>query len=125
MDNPYLPILLVIIWGGFFAGLFLFLSSIIKPRKISKVATKYAVYECGLNPVGTARERIDVRFSVVAMLFILFDIETVFFFPWAILFKDFIADGMGFFMLIEMLLFVGILALGYIFIWRKGALDWK
>lgn len=125
MNNPYLPVLLVIIWGASFAGLFLLLSSIIKPKKISNIATKYAVYECGIDTVGTARERIDVKFSVIAMLFILFDIETVFFFPWAILYKDFIGMGMGAFALVEILLFVAILAIGFVFVWRKGALDWS
>lgn len=128
MHHPYLPILFVLLLGFTFAGAFLILSSLIGPKKrvsnFGQVA-KLSPYECGLNPVGTARERIDVKFSVVAMLFIVFDIEAVFLFPWAILYKQFIAHGMGPFMFIEMGVFIGILALGLLYVWRKGALDWR
>lgn len=123
MDHPFLPILLILLLGVIIAGVFLLLSAIIGPKKYSK--SKLSVYECGLNPIGTARERMDVKFAMVAMLFILFDIEVVFLFPWAILYRDFIQEGMGLFMLIEMGIFVFILALGLLFVWRKRALEWK
>lgn len=128
MHHPYLPILFVLLLGFTFAGAFLILSSLIGPKKrvshFGQVA-KLSPYECGLNPVGTARERVDVKFSVVAMLFIVFDIEAVFLFPWAILYKQFIAHGMGAFMFVEMGIFISILALGLLYVWRKGALDWR
>lgn len=123
MEHPFFPILLVLIMGGLFAGAFLFLSSVIGPKKYSK--SKLLPYECGFDPVGTPRERVDVKFSLVAMLFILFDLETVFLFPWALLYRQFIAEGQGVFLLIEMGVFLFILVLGLLYVWRKGALDWS
>jgi len=122
MDHQYLPILLIFIMATLFSGGFILLSAIIGRKKPSE--SKLSVYECGVEPVGNARERFSVKFFLVAMLFIIFDIEVVFLFPWAVLFKDFVAQGMGVFMLIEMGIFIGILALGLLFVWRKGALDW-
>ncbi len=124
MDHPYLPVFFVFLLGAGFATVFLTLSALIGPKKKKDTEAKFMAYECGLNPIGTARERIDVKFSVIAMLFILFDIETVFFFPWAILYKEFISEGHGMFMLIEMGIFMVILGLGLLYVWRKGALDW-
>ncbi len=109
--------------AGLFALTFLGLSAILGPKKYS--ASKYSTYECGLTPVGSARERISVKFFLVAILFILFDVEVVFLFPWALLYKQFIAEGMGLFMLVEMGLFMVILVLGLAFIWRKGVLEWN
>lgn len=123
MDHPFLPIFLVFIMAALFAGVFLAISALIGPKKPS--ASKLSTYECGLEPVKTARERFSVKFFLVAILFILFDIEVVFLFPWAVLFKDFISEGMGLFMLAEMGIFVFVLVLGLLFVWRKGALDWK
>lgn len=123
MEHPYIPILVVFLVGAGFAGVFLFLSSIIGPKR--PTASKNTPYECGLNPVGTARERVDVKFALVAMLFILFDIEAVFLYPWTILYREFIEKGMGLFMFIEMGIFLGILTIGLVYVWRKGALDWK
>ncbi|TMQ49763.1 MAG: NADH-quinone oxidoreductase subunit A [Candidatus Eisenbacteria bacterium] len=81
---------------------------------------KLGPYECGITPVGTARERFHTRFYLVAMLFIVFDIETVFLYPWAIVFKQLKIFG-----LIEMGVFVGILLIGLIYVWGKGALEWE
>jgi NADH-quinone oxidoreductase subunit A len=83
------------------------------PRKLSP-------YECGMTPVGTARERLSVKFYLVAMLFLLFDIEAVFLFPWAVVYRD--LKLFGFF---EMLLFIAAIAAGYIYVWKKRALDWE
>jgi NADH-quinone oxidoreductase subunit A len=80
---------------------------------------KLMPYECGVTPVGTARERFHTRFYLVAMLFIVFDIETVFLYPWAIVFKQLRVFG-----LIEMAVFVAILLVGFVYIWGKGALEW-
>lgn len=123
MDHPFFPILLVLLLGAVFAAVFLTLSSLIGPKKPND--SKLSVYECGLKPIGDARDRISIKFSLVALLFILFDIETVFLFPWAVVFKDFMNEGLGGFMLIEMGVFMLILGLGLLFVWRKKALEWK
>jgi len=81
---------------------------------------KLAPYECGVNPIGTARERFSVKFYLVAMLFLLFDIEAVFLFPWAVVYRD--LKLFGFF---EMLLFIVAILAGYIYAWKKGALEWE
>jgi NADH-quinone oxidoreductase subunit A len=81
---------------------------------------KLAPYECGINPTGTARERFSVKFYLVAMLFLLFDIEAVFLFPWAVVYRD--LKLFGFF---EMLLFIVAILAGYIYVWKKGALEWE
>jgi NADH-quinone oxidoreductase subunit A len=83
---------------------------------------KESTYECGMIPFKDARQRFDVRFYLVAMLFILFDIEVVFLYPWAVLFNKFNPILFGF---VEMIVFISILLLGYAYIWRKGALDWR
>jgi NADH-quinone oxidoreductase subunit A len=90
---------------------------LIRPKKPEKV--KYSVYECGMPEFGDARRRYNVRFYVIAMLFVIFDVETVFLFPWAVAF-----DMLGIFGLIEMILFIVILVFGYFYAWKKGALEW-
>src|SRR5262245_28295119 len=82
--------------------------------------TKLSPYECGLNPVGTARERFSVKFYLVAMLFLLFDIEAVFLFPWAVVYRDLKLFGF-----VEMLLFILAILAGYVYAWKKGALEWE
>jgi NADH-quinone oxidoreductase subunit A len=83
---------------------------------------KTSTYECGMTPIKDARRRFDISFYLIAMLFILFDIEVVFLYPWAVIFDRFNPVIFGF---IEMVLFIGILLFGYIYIWRKGALNWS
>ena len=80
---------------------------------------KMLPYECGVDPIGDARDRFSVRFYIVAMLFLVFDVEVVFLFPWAVIY-----DRLAVFGLVEMLLFIGILVVGYYYAWRKGALEW-
>ena len=80
---------------------------------------KFLPYECGVDPIGDARDRFSVRFYIVAMLFLVFDVEVVFLFPWAVIY-----DKLAIFGLVEMLLFIGILVVGYYYAWRKGALEW-
>lgn len=125
MDHPYFPILIVFGLGIVFALVFLGLSALIGPAKRHHGAHKLTPYECGLNPIGSARQKIDIKFSLVAMLFIVFDIETVFLYPWALLYRSFLREGFGLFMLVEMGVFIAILVVGLVYIWRKGALDWK
>lgn len=81
---------------------------------------KLAPYECGMQPTGTARERFSVKFYLVAMLFLLFDIEAVFLFPWAVVYRD--LRLVGFF---EMVLFIAAILAGYVYVWKKGALEWE
>jgi NADH-quinone oxidoreductase subunit A len=81
---------------------------------------KLVPYECGMQPVGTARDRFSVKFYLIAMLFLLFDIEAVFLFPWAVVYRE--LKLFGFF---EMLVFIGVILAGYVYIWKKGALEWE
>lgn len=118
MLGTYLPILLLVIVALLFGLCSITFSSLIGVKKSS--AVKLAPYECGCEPVGTARERFSIKFYVIAMLFILFDIEAVFLYPWAILYKK-----LGVFGLVEMGLFIVILFVGYIYVWKKGALEWE
>ncbi len=82
-------------------------------------------YESGMNPIGPGTRRMPVRFYLIAVLFILFDIETIFFIPWALVFRQFIAENLGVFALVEMFLFIAILLVGYFYAWKKGALEWE
>jgi NADH-quinone oxidoreductase subunit A len=115
--GAFVPILIMAIVAVGFAGVTLAASHFIG-RRVHDPA-KEAPYECGITPVGTARDRFHTRFYMVAMLFIIFDIETVFFYPWAVVYKQLHVFG-----LIEMAVFVGILIAGFIWIWGKGALEW-
>ncbi|HVF11400.1 MAG TPA: NADH-quinone oxidoreductase subunit A [Abditibacteriaceae bacterium] len=111
------PILaLFVIAVGFAAGAVL-LSSVLGPRRPTKV--KNQPYECGIDPVGDARLRFSVKFYVIAMLFILFDIEAIFLYPWAVMFQQLRLFG-----LLEMMAFLGFLIMGYIYLWKRGALEW-
>ena len=117
----YLPIVFLGLFAVLFAGVNLALTHLLGPKKPTRV--KLSVYESGVQPVGDARQRFSIRFDLIAMLFIIFDIEVVFLYPWAVVFKKMSADN-GLFILIEMLVFIGILLLGYIYAWKKGGLTW-
>ncbi len=115
--REYLPVLLFLVVAiGFGAGT-IALSTFIVPRRHNPV--KDAAYECGVDPVGDARSRFNIKFYLVAVLFILFDIEAVFLYPWAVAFRQLGAYG-----LIEMLLFILILLVGYLYLLKKRALEW-
>ncbi|MBI5542368.1 MAG: NADH-quinone oxidoreductase subunit A [Deltaproteobacteria bacterium] len=116
--DAYLPLAVAIAVAGLFGMLLLVLSSVLGPKKTS--AVKAAPFECGSNPVGSARERFAVKFYVVGLLFIVFDLEMVFFYPWAAEFRT-----LGWFGFAEMLLFAATLALGLVYVWKKGALEWE
>lgn len=119
----YLPILFLGLFAVLFAAVNLSLTHLLGPKKPTRV--KLSVYESGVQPVGDARQRFSIRFDLIAMLFIIFDIEVVFLYPWAVVFKKFAGtEGIGSFILIEMLVFIGILLLGFIYAWRKGGLTW-
>src|SRR3954468_22551735 len=118
----YLPILLVFVVAAGFAVTNVFISQFIGQRKQTR--TKMMPYECGKDPVGSARERFSVKFYLIAMIFILFDIEVIFLIPWAVVFKRFAAGGQSWLVYAEMMTFVVLLLVGYIYVVKKGAFDW-
>jgi len=113
----WLPILMLLVVGILFAGSTIGLSTLIVPRR--RNAAKNAAYECGVEPVGNARGRFTIKFYLVAVLFILFDIEAVFLYPWAVTFKQ-----LGLYGLVEMVVFIVILFVGYVYLLQKKALEW-
>lgn len=125
--GEYLPLFIIGVIAIVLGFLLANLSKLAGPFRPNKI--KSSVYESGMDPVGTAHDRFSVKFFMVAMLFILFDIEVVFMYPWAVNFlqlakADVATGGSGLFPLIEMGLFVAILFVGYIYIWKKGGLEW-
>lgn len=120
--SRYLPILLMFIVAVGFAGASIMLSQLVGQRK--QTLTKLMPYECGKDPVGSARERFSVKFYLIAMIFILFDIEVIFLVPWAVVFKTFRDGNLGTLIFVEMMLFVALLLVGYIYVWKKGLFDW-
>jgi|SRR6478672_1855723 len=118
----YLPLLIHFVIAGALASGMVLLSWIIGQRKPTRA--KLSPYECGMAPIGDARERFSVKFYLVAMLFILFDVEAVFLYPWAIILKDLKTMGQGLFGISEMFVYIGIVLVGYFYIWKKGVLDW-
>jgi len=121
--NPYLPLLMLFAFAALFAGGFLLLSHLLGPKK--RTAEKGLPYECGIDPSGTVRHRLSVKFYLVAMLFILFDVEVVFLYPWAILYRDFVKAGFGPFLFVEMAIFLGVLAVGLIYVYGRRAIEWE
>ena len=115
--NSYLPIFLFIAIAISFPIVTLLVAKLIRPN--TGGVGKLEPYECGVDPDSDARKRYAIRYYVVAILFVIFDVETVFLFPWAIIYKQLALFG-----LLEMLVFLGILIVGYIWIIKKGALDW-
>ena len=117
MPDAYIPVMLFMLVAIGFAIFTLVLAGLVNASRYNKV--KLEPYECGIEPDTDARSRYSVRYYLVAMLFVIFDVETVFMFPWAV-----IMDELALFGLIEMLVFLFILVLGYVYAWRKGALEW-
>ncbi|MCH9014510.1 MAG: NADH-quinone oxidoreductase subunit A [Gemmatimonadetes bacterium] len=118
MKTEYIPLLLLIGFVAVNAAGMLAVSHLVSPQRPTKL--KASPYESGMPPLGDTRERFSVKFYLVAMLFIIFDIETVFMIPWAVAFRQ-----LGLFGLIEMLIFVVVLLVGYVYAWKRGALDWN
>ena len=117
MPQNYVPIFIFIAIIAVALPLTLLAAKLVRPENPSR--TKLMPYECGIDPIDNARGRYTVRFYIVAILFVVFDVETIFLFPWAVQFK-----ALGRFGLLEMFIFLGILIVGYVWIWRKGALEW-
>jgi NADH-quinone oxidoreductase subunit A len=122
MGMEYLPVLVMMAAGVVVGGAVLVITTLLGP-KLPNI-TKDSAVECGVPTVdGQNHKRVSVRFYLVAILFLLFDVETVFFYPWAVVYKKFLTTGN--FILLEMLGFVAVLLVGYLYILRKGALDWE
>ncbi len=120
MLQSYIPVLLLLLFVAANAVLILGASALLSNYR--PTAVKGAAYESGMPALGDARERFSVKFYLVAMLFIIFDIETVYMIPWAVAFRQ--LSGMSGVLLLEMLTFIAILAVGYVYIWKRGALQW-
>lgn len=114
----YLPLLIHVLMATAIGGGMILLSALVGKRPPSRV--KNQAYECGMTPTGDARGRFSVKFYLVAMLFILFDVEAVFLYPWAVIYRD--LKMFGFY---EMLVYIGIVLVGFFYIWKKGVLDWN
>ena len=120
----YLPVLLFILVGLAVGALCLGMGAFLTPHKAD--AAKYSPYECGFEAFEDARMKFDVRYYLIAILFILFDLEIAFLFPWATVFQEFIAAGeIAWFVFGSVMVFLAILVIGYIVEWKNGALDWE
>ena len=120
--SPYFPILIALLVAVVFSLAFVAMSVYLGPHR--PMPTKGSVYECGMPPVGNTHHRFSVKFYLVAVLFLLFDLEAVFLFPWSTVYSKFVANGSAVFVLSEMALFLGVLFLGWIYCVRRGALEW-
>ena len=119
--TAYWPVMIFLAVAAVFPVLPVVLGRFVRPMLYGKA--KMRPYECGIDPVTEAHDRFTVRYYIVAMLFLIFDVETIFLLPWAIIFMG---DEFSFtkFALLEMFVFIGILVVGYYYAWRKGALEW-
>ncbi len=115
--TEYLPVLLLIAAAASFGLVNLILSWALRPARYDPV--KMAPYECGIETLDDPRARYSVHYYVIAVLFVVFDVETIFLFPWAVMF-----NRLGVFGLVEMLIFIAILVIGYFYVWKRKALDW-
>ena len=117
MLTNYIPIALTILVALIFGVIMANLSKWIGPKRPN--AEKLSTYESGMKPIGTTKERVSIKYYLVAMLFIIFDIELIFLYPWAVTF-----DKLGAFAIAQMFLFIGLLFIAYIYVVKKGALEW-
>ena len=117
MPQNYIPAFIFMVIVLVLLVITLLVAKLVRPANPFK--TKLMPYECGITPVDSARGRYTVRFYIVAILFVVFDVETIFLFPWAVQFR-----ALGLFGLVEILVFLVILVVGYVWIWKKGALEW-
>jgi NADH-quinone oxidoreductase subunit A len=117
MVNSWVPILIYIVVAVGFGVVTLLIARLVVPSRYSQV--KLDPYECGIEAVGGARDRYSIKYFLVAMLFLVFDVETIFLYPWAV-----IVDELAWFGFIEMVVFLFILVVGYFYAWREGALEW-
>ena len=124
----YAPIALMFVVAMGFAASQILVTQLIGPRK--RTAVKLMPYECGKDPVGSARDRFSIKFYTVAVIFLLFDIEVLFMIPFAVAFKTLLAEekisgiAFGTIALLEILVFIATLIIGYVYVWKKGTFDW-
>jgi len=123
MTHSFLPILIMLVIAAGFGGVFLGLNWIV--GKHQRNPSKLAPYESGVPMLDTNRKRVNVRFYQIAMLFILFDIEAAFLYPWAVIYRDAAHGPAGMFLFGEMVVFIVLLGVGYVYVWKKKAFDWK
>ena len=125
MLTGYLPVAILLVLSTALAVVVILLGHLFGPHHPTPV--KLEPYESGIRPIGSGMRRVPARFYLTAVLFILFDIETIFFLPWAVTYSAFIrqSQALGVFAFVEMLVFVAILLVGYLWAWKKGALDWE
>ncbi len=123
MFEQFIPVILVVAVAMAFSGLFLGLSFWLGPKNPS--AVKNSTYECGIPVRGSTQIRFFVRFFLVALFFLLFDLEAVFLYPWVLMYNQLVADGQAVFALGEMGAFLAVLLVGFIYIWKKGGLEWQ
>jgi len=116
--SEYIPVLIMLFLAAATAAGMIVATSMIGPKK--KFADKMEPFECGESPIVSSKQRFSVKFYLVALFFVIFDIEAVFVYPWAVLFKD-----LGWFGFVEMMIFIFILTIGLIYVWRRGALEWE
>jgi NADH-quinone oxidoreductase subunit A len=122
--HAYAPLLIHLLLAFGLAGLLTAVSVLIGWHRPNRA--KLQAYECGIDPTGDARQPFSVKFYLVAMVFILFDVEAIFLYPWAYIYKDMfkVSHALGVYGFVEMLVYIAILLVGYIYLWKKGALDW-
>jgi NADH-quinone oxidoreductase subunit A len=118
--GEYLPVLVFLVVAAGIGVVLLVLGALLGPKRSGPDADKLSPYECGFEAFEDARMRFDVRYYLVAILFIAFDLEIAFVFPWAVIFRDLGVVG-----LVEMGIFLGLLVLGFVYVWKKGALEWE
>ena len=123
MNNPYLAIFCLFLFALLLGVGFVIISHFIGQKRPS--TAKMMPYECGIDPLGAPRAEFSVKFFLVAMIFIVFDVEVAFLFPWAVLFKGFMKAGLGGLVFAEMMIFMGILLMGLIYVYGKKALKWE
>jgi len=121
--NEYISIAIFIGVTALIAVIAIVLGTLFGPQRPGP--KKNMPYESGMDPIGPGQRRMPVRFYLISVLFILFDIEVVFLVPWALIFSDFVERGQGLFLMVEMLVFILILLVGYAYAWKKGALEWE
>jgi NADH-quinone oxidoreductase subunit A len=123
MFATVMPVLLVLIVAVAFAGLFLGLSTWLGPRRRDPL--KESPYECGIPPRSTVQIRFYIRYFLVALLFLLFDLEAAFLYPWVVLYRSMVQSGQAAFALGELGVFLTVLVVGFVYVWRKGGLQWQ
>lgn len=114
----YVPVLFLMVLAIFFAAFAVFFSHLLGPKRVHPV--KAAPYECGMITFGPTHQTIPIKYYIIAMLFLVFDLEVVFLYPWAVIFRELKVFGF-----VEMMIFIFILLLGFIYVWKKGALEWE